>query len=259
MLDRRSHNLAVTQPLAVDRLGDTGPRVILVHGSGATGWNAWPMQRALADAHRVVVVHRGGYPPGPPLEHIDFEVQAREVAGLLEPASHLVGQSYGGIVAMLAAAGRPEAVASLTVIEPPAFAVARGDPDVEALIARLAPIFAAKREPREFLAAFLPAVGSSYVPPDPLPPDAEASARAHMAERPPWEAQIPFDRITARPIPSLVISGGHHPAFDAVCDVLEERLHASRVVIRGAGHSVQRTGDAFNGVLIEFVRANSSG
>ena len=35
---------------------------------------------------------------------------------------------------------------------------------------------------------------------------------------------IPLDELAAAPFPKLVISGGHNAAFDAVCDVLEERL-----------------------------------
>jgi hypothetical protein len=61
-----------------------------------------------------------------------------------------------------------------------------------------------------------------------------------MAERPPWEAEIPLDDLAAAPFPKLVVSGAHNPAFDAVCDVLEERLDAERAVLPGAGHSLPR-------------------
>ena len=56
-----------------------------------------------------------------------------------------------------------------------------------------------------------------------------------MAERPPWEAEIPLDELAAAPFPKLVVSGAHNAAFDAVCDVLEERLGAERAVLPGAG------------------------
>jgi len=184
-------------------------------------------------------------------------IQALEVADLLGGGAHLVGQSYGGVVALLAAGASPNEVASLTVVEPPAFALVRGNPDVEALIDRLQPIFSTSREPREFLVAFLSAVGSSYEPPNPLPAAVEASARAHMAERPPWEANVPLAAIAANSIPCLVVSGDHHPAFEAVCDALEQQLSASRAVIRGAGHSVQRTGDPFNAAVTAFIRTNT--
>jgi len=55
------------------------------------------------------------------------------------------------------------------------------------------------------------------------------------------------------PFPKLVVSGGHSEPFDAVCDVLEERLGAERAVFPGAGHAVQRLGEPFNDVLADFV------
>jgi pimeloyl-ACP methyl ester carboxylesterase len=54
----------------------------------------------------------------------------RDIARLLDDLgpAHLVGQSYGAVVVLLAAALRPKQVLSLTAIEPPVFDLARGDP-----------------------------------------------------------------------------------------------------------------------------------
>ncbi len=240
----------------VEHEGTAGPRVLLVHGSVLPGWGTWHAQRPLADRFRLVVPHRTGYPPNPPLDRIDFEVQARELVELIEPGTHVVGHSYGGVVSLLAAALVPDRVRSLTVIEPPAFGVARGVPDVDGMVARIAPILGdTGLLPREFLLAFTSTVGATPNLPDPLPPAVEASARATMVERPPWEAQIPFAALASARFPKLVFSGGHNAAFDAVCDVLVERLPAERAVIPGKGHSVQRTGEPFNRRLVEFVES----
>jgi len=107
----------------VERVG-SGPRVVLVHGSVANGSLTWSAARGLSDSYALAIVDRPGYPPNPPLDEIDFEVQASEVAELLEPGDHLVGHSYGGVVSLLAAALQPD-LRSLTVLEPPAFGVAR--------------------------------------------------------------------------------------------------------------------------------------
>lgn len=116
--------------LHVERAGDDGPTVVLVHGSGSPGWGTWQAQRPLADTFQLVVPHRSGYPPNPPLDGIDFDLQTDEIAALLDPDAHLVGRSYGGVVSLLAASRVAERVASLTVIEPPAFGVARVLPTV---------------------------------------------------------------------------------------------------------------------------------
>jgi hypothetical protein len=74
-----------------------------------------------------------------------------------------------------------------------------------------------------------------------------------MVERSPAEALIPLDRLAAAPFPKLVVSGGHSAAFEAVCDVLAERLGAERAGLPGAGHSIQRLGEPFNELLASFV------
>jgi pimeloyl-ACP methyl ester carboxylesterase len=203
----------------------------------------------------VVVVERPGFPPNPPVARVDFEADAALVAGWLRDGDHLVGHSYGGVVSLLAAADRPDALRSLTVIEPPATRVAAGNDDVDAFAAGGRDLYAsaaADGDPEVFLRSFLAAVGSALVPPSPLPPELEQGARALMVERGPWEAEIPLEVLAAAEFPKLVVSGNHHPAFDAICDVLEERLGAERVVLEGFGHTAQRHPD-FNAVLADFV------
>src|SRR2546427_11424789 len=112
--------------------------VMLVHGSVLPGWGTWAAQRPLADDYQLIVPYRTGYPPNPPLERVDFEVQAGEIAELIEPGTHLVGHSYGGGVSLPAAAQVPGRLRSLTGIGPPAFGAARGNPAVEALVPRVA-------------------------------------------------------------------------------------------------------------------------
>jgi pimeloyl-ACP methyl ester carboxylesterase len=241
--------------LHVERLG-TGPPVVLVHGSVAGGLATWGEQRPLAARWTLLILDRPGFGTGPLVERVDFEVDAPLVAQLLGDGVHLVGHSYGGVVSLLAASQRPEAVLSLTVIEPPAFAVARGDPVVEEFVVRATELWeAGPDEPAAFLAAFVGLVGSNISLPGSLTPELERGARLLMVERPPWEAEIPLDALAATTFPKLVVSGGHQAAFDTVCDVLEQRLEAERVVIPGAGHSVQRTGPPFNERLERFLAA----
>jgi pimeloyl-ACP methyl ester carboxylesterase len=245
----------VSGSLHVESLG-TGAPVVLVHGSVGGGESTWAEQRPLAEHFTLLIVDRPGYGRTPMVEREDFEADAPLIAELLGEGAHLVGHSYGGVISLLAASQRPGAVRSLTVIEPPAFAVAAGNPDVDQFVHRQREHWeSGPREPEAFLRGFLDLVGSSRPLPSPLPPELERGARVLLVERPPWEAQIPLDILAAAPFPKLVISGAHHPAFDAVCDVLEARLDAQRAVIPGAGHSVPRTGPAFNARLEEFLAA----
>jgi pimeloyl-ACP methyl ester carboxylesterase len=227
-------------------------RLVLVHGSVANGQATWAAQQPLAGRFELLVWNRPGYPPNPPLERIDFAEQAAELAGLLRPGDHLCGHSYGGVIALLAAPGAE--LGSLTVVEPPAFGVVRGDPAVEEFVGRVEALFAALPDsPEEYLRRFLPIVGSPFDVPERLSRVLAQGTRAAMAERPPQEAAIPLDELAAAPFPKLVVSGGHHAALDAVCDALVQRLGAERAVVPGAGHSIPRLGESFNRVLADFL------
>jgi pimeloyl-ACP methyl ester carboxylesterase len=234
-------------PFHVETAG-AGPRIVFVHGSVGTGAITWGAQRELAKRFTLVVLDRPGYPPNAPLERIDFEQQAAELGELLEPGDHLVAHSYGGVIAMLAA---DERLRSLSLNEPPAFGLARGNPAVEEFLAAME---RAPREPRAYLEHFLPLVGVSLDVPERLSPPFEAATRAAMAERPPHEAEIPLQRLHELPFPKLVVSGAHNEALDAIADVLEEHLPARRAVLPGAGHNVQRA-PGYNEALATFLEA----
>jgi pimeloyl-ACP methyl ester carboxylesterase len=216
---------------------DSQPRLLLVHGSVVNAELTWSAQGPLTDRFEIVAPNRRGFPPGPDVE----------------PGTHLVGHSYGGVIALLAAARYPERLGSLAVIEPPAFGVARAVPAVDEFMVRIeAHWTSGPRDPGEFLRGFLSLVGSS-TPPGNFTPELLQGARTLMVERPPSEAVIPLDELARAPFPKLVVSGGHSAAFEAVCDVLEEGLGAERAVLPGAGHSVQRLGEPFNELLAAFV------
>jgi pimeloyl-ACP methyl ester carboxylesterase len=235
------------------------PRLLLVHGSVVNAELTWSAQKPLAESFELVLPNRRGFPPGPDVDSVDFEDEAAWLEQFMEPEAHLVGHSYGGVIALLAAARRPELVRSLTVIEPPALSVARGDPSVDAFVDDAVALWReGPREPDAYLRRFLALVGTP-IPPGNFTPGLLQGARTLMVERPPSEAEIPLDELAEAPFPKLVVSGGHSAAFEAVCDVLEERLEAERAVLRGAGHSIQRGGEPFNELLANFVaRAESA-
>jgi pimeloyl-ACP methyl ester carboxylesterase len=242
--------------LHMQRWGDKGSQVLLVHGSATNGEMTWSEQRPLADRWRLVVVDRRGYFPNPPADHEDFEVDAADIAKLLGGGMHLVGHSYGGVVALLAAAARPEAVRSLTVIEPPAFGVAPRTPEIQTFTDGVRRYWEqGPSDPDAFLRGFLKLAGSSVEVSRPLPPPMLQMAKLLMVERSPAEAVFPLDRLREAPFPKLVVSGAHSAVFDQICDALESGLGAERAIIPGAGHSVPRVGAAFNDRLEAFLRS----
>lgn len=233
--------------------------MLLVHGSVVNGEATWAAQRPLAERFELIVPNRRGFPPGPDADHVDFEDDAVWLEQFVEPGTHLVGHSYGGVIALFAAARYADRIRSLTVIEPPAFAVARGNPAADAFVAGGVELWEhGPRDPAAFLRRFLETVGST-IPPGDFSPALLQGARMLQIERLAWEAEPPLDALAATPFPKLVVSGAHSAAFDAVCDVLVERLDADRAVLPGAGHSVQRLGEPFNELLAAFVARAESG
>ena len=235
-----------------------GMPAVLVHGSG-TSSDVWAKQLPLAESHRLIIPDRRGYGRSPPCAHIDYETDASDIADLLGDGAHLVGESYGAVVALLAAGLRPGAVLSLAVIEPPIFGLIRGDPVVDGFAARLSRVYATMRkaEPEEFVAAFNEAVGFEFLPSS-LNPESRKAVKTIMKERTPFDAQVPFDRLSDAPFAKLVVSGGWNETFEAICNELARRLGAERTVIQGAGHDIIYTGSPLNDRLAAFWEAAGS-
>ncbi len=233
------------------------PPVVLVHGSfAADPASTWGEQRVLAASYRLLVAHRRGYGRAAPRPDRDLAADVADVVALLGDGSHLVGYSDGSVVALLAAAHRPDLVRSLALIEPPAYGVAPDHPAVQRLVERVGALYPATRfTPEEFRASFLRALGAELKEPVCLNAEERQAVVAAMGETPPWEAPIDLEAVAAGPFPKLVVSGGWDVARDAVADVLERRLGAERAIIPGAGHAVQRTGEPFNRRLLAFWQA----
>src|SRR5438270_12809731 len=111
-----------------------GPPVWLVHGAIADPEGTWEHQAPLAERWSLLVVRRPGFGLAPPPAGSDWVAEGGALAELLEEPGHLVGHSYGALVAFEAAGRRPESVCSLTLVEPPAYSLIRGDPEVERAI-----------------------------------------------------------------------------------------------------------------------------
>ncbi|HEY1355414.1 MAG TPA: alpha/beta fold hydrolase [Solirubrobacterales bacterium] len=225
--------------IAVTRAG-SGPPVLLVHG-GASPAGTWESLAPLASEWTLVSAHRRGYPPSPPGRH-DFDQDALDLAPLLEPRTHLVAHSYGGLGALLAAAADPERVRSLTLVEPPLFSIVEGDPDVEEL-ERLGDAFLTEgldADPAA-LREFLRIAGVQEVPDGPLPERIRNWVRRAQGGRLPGGARPDLDAIARAGIPSLIASGCHSRGQERICDALAGRLGGARLRVEGGGHFVQRS------------------
>jgi pimeloyl-ACP methyl ester carboxylesterase len=242
--------------IAVVRKGK-GPEVLLVHG-GASPEATWSGIARLSERWTLVYVYRRGFAPSPepPNGRQDFELDAADVVELLENRPHLVGHSYGGVAAAIAAIRSPAKVRSLTLLEPALF-LPTDDPEVSRF-ARLGDEFLTRglqTEPGR-LREFLTVAGAAIPHRGPLPEEVARGVRRAHGSRPPSEARPRLEVLRDAGFLSLVASGDHHPAIERMCDAVATALGARRVTCPGAGHFVAAA-PGFADQLEQFLGASA--
>lgn len=256
--------------LALERNG-RGPRVVFIHGSFGWGRDSFAKQTPLHDGHEVILVDRRGFGASPSAEHLGWPADADDLVRILDELGpcHLVGHSYGGVVAMLAAQRRLDRVMSLVVIEPPAFGLAAGDADADRLSEAFAPAYrdAPTSSATEFGRAWGAAIGRTAEMQAAweasLTQDDLAALEATRRERWPGDAPIDLAALRDAGFPITVVRGawmpevfeGGHPtgrAFAAVCHAIVTAIVAREVVFAGSTHSPQSEEPGpFNALLRE--------
>ncbi|QEX19216.1 alpha/beta hydrolase [Hypericibacter terrae] len=121
---------------------EAGPSAlaVLLHSSASSGSQWKSLTGWLAPSLHVMTPDLPGYGTAAGLDDGEDDVlaDAGPVIALIEQAgaaAHLVGHSYGGVIALAIAMARPELVRSLTLIEPVAFYLLRnGDADDRRLL-----------------------------------------------------------------------------------------------------------------------------
>ncbi len=244
--------------------GDGGPDVVFVHGSaqGTTngGERAFGGQQRLADeGWRLIVPDRPGHgrsaDPGRP---DDADLDGAWVAELLGAGAHLVGHSFGGCVALAAAARRPAAVRSLTLIEPAMAPLAIADPAVRAYVDAIRALYTTAASPHDVALGFPTLVGIPEAMRDALPSGelerfGQALLRMRMPLAPVLQAQL--EDVARAGIPLFVVTGGWSAAFAAIGAAAARTGGGEHVVIAAGHHFPQLLADQFNGRLSAFMTA----
>jgi pimeloyl-ACP methyl ester carboxylesterase len=124
---------------ARDSGGGTGHPVVLVHSSGMSSRQWRTIGARLAPRFRVVAPDLLGYGDNPPWDadapfsfHDDVGALGELILGFGQPV-HLVGHSYGGLVAITHARLQPRSIRSLVLYDPVAMGVLHDAGEVAAL------------------------------------------------------------------------------------------------------------------------------
>ncbi|EJE52867.1 putative hydrolase or acyltransferase of alpha/beta superfamily [Acidovorax sp. CF316] len=254
-----------TDSMQVTRWGPAGPRVVMVHGSAQGsrlgGERHFVAQQQLAaQGWQVLVPDRPGHGRSPdPGRPDDAEADGALVATLMEgeEGAHLVGHSFGGCVALAAAASHPERVRSLTIIEPAMAALATDLPVVRRFLLQIVNVLffslsARSRIERFMRLANIPAEIGGRSSEEELQQMGRALRRMKLPNKKTLARQLAAVRQAG--VPVLVVSGGWSPAFDAISDRVAEVAGGRRLVIASPHHFPQQVSQEFNQVLDSFMR-----
>lgn len=228
-----------------------GTPVVLVHSSGLSALQWGPLVPRLAARHRVLAPDLLGYgksDPWPDPDRFDLAADLAIVRAVIDHAGapvHLLGHSYGGVLAMLAAQAAPALVRSLVLYEPVAFGVLAGrDPEGAADLAGADDgtfLDAATGGDLRWIARFIDYWGGAGAWTRLAP--ARQEALAGVGRKAFLEVRSLMS-LTSRaedwriPCPTLLMSGSRSPrAARGVCRVLAECLpNARHHELDGAGH-----------------------
>ncbi len=249
-------------PVHVTRWGDYGPRIVLIHGSAqgslVGGDVHFSRQKALSETgFRLQVPDRPGHGRTLPRGHPDdAEVDAIWVGDLLGDGAHLVGHSFGGCVALAAAARRPDAVRSLTLIEPGMQKLATDNPAVRQFGLRILAAITLSWSPTKRAERFSRIVG---IPEeirggrdrDELARIGRGIARLKLPTGAALREELAMIKQAA--IPLLVVTGGWNRAFDVVGARVAKAGGGTHRIIASPHHFPNLVSDEFNEMLAAFA------
>jgi pimeloyl-ACP methyl ester carboxylesterase len=232
----------------------SGTPVLLLHSSGMSSRQWRKLSERLATTHRVLspdLLGSGENPLWPAEEPFIFPMDVEaiaEVATALSTPFHLVGHSYGGLLALFLARQMPSQILSLSVYDPVTFGVLYGanDPDGLADLAKVGSIPVFQDQERgggeEWLEAFIDywnGPGSWRAMPMPTRAAFLRVGRKVFGE----VSSLMTDRTTLSAYtqltaPTLLLSGELSPvAAQRVVALLQQSLpNATLERIKGAGH-----------------------
>jgi pimeloyl-ACP methyl ester carboxylesterase len=249
----------------ITQWGQTGTKLVLIHGgvqgSKQSGAEHFSMQEQLARrGFEILVPDRPGHGKSPsPNRPDDAEIDGEWVAELLGDGAHLVGHSFGGCVALAAASRRPNAVKSLTLIEPGMQALAINKLPVLLFVLRMLATlklsFSAEQRIKRFskLMHIPNTMGGGTALNH---KEYEAMGRAVLALKVPTKETLERQlmQLNKAGIPLLVVTGGWSEAVDITADVVAQLGHGKRVTIPSPHHFPQVISEAFNDLLVQFIR-----
>ena len=261
-------------PIHVTRWGDAGPAVLLIHGGVQGNVGGGPLsfarQKPISEAgFQLALPDRPGFGQSPSRGPDNMENESVWIAGMFGHGVNLIGHSWGGTDALLAAARQPGKVRSLILIEPAMTQLVPADPELmknpvlHQAVAERAHWILTSKTPADYLRSFAATVsGAGKTPPtlavvlaDPTRATAAGCALLEGKIATAAETRAAAAVVAQAGIPVLVVTGGWSPARDMEGDIIAKLTNGRHVIVPSPSHLVQAANPTdFNKVAIDFMR-----
>ncbi|MFJ2772355.1 alpha/beta fold hydrolase [Streptomyces sp. NPDC087300] len=247
----------------LETAGSTGPLLLCLHGIGSSSAAFAPQLAALSGYLRVLAWDAPGYGKSPdpdgPLDLDGFADAAADVIRSHGASAHVLGVSWGGVIALRLAARHPELVDSLIVADS---SPGSGTDPAKAAAMRQRAAELAGAGPREFAERRGPRLVSSGAPPelvrrvvDTMACSVRLPGYAYAAES--MAATDLRAELPAISAPSLVLCGDQDRVTGVeASQVIAGALHKTAyVIVKDAGHLAnQEQPERFNAWVLSHLR-----
>jgi pimeloyl-ACP methyl ester carboxylesterase len=256
-------------PINLTHWGQSGSRTVIIHGGVqgnlGGGPSTFAKQQALGEqGWQLILPDRPGFGKSPSRGPDDMEADAVWISDMLDDVV-LVGHSFGGAEALLAAARRPDGVRALVLVEPalhallPRSKVMESNVEARKAFLEFGEASLSCKTPAEYGMVFSRILGPGTDAGAALDNDPGKAAslgcallRARMAS--PESLRTAAETVARAEIPVLIISGGWSPIFDAVGELAAELTHGEHVIVPSMNHFPQLVNpDVFNDAVTAFV------
>jgi pimeloyl-ACP methyl ester carboxylesterase len=256
-------------PINITCWGQPGRRMVIIHGGVQGNLGGGPAtfakQMALTEkGWQLILPDRPGFGKSPSRGPDDMEADAVWISDLLDDVV-LVGHSFGGAGALLAAARRPNMVRALILVEPalhgllPRSKVMETNDLARKEFLKFGEACLSSKTPAEYGLTFSRSVVANTdvgmaIEHDPGKATSLGCAllRARMAS--PTALRAAAEAVARAKIPVLVVSGGWSATFDAISELAAELTHGETAIVPSTNHFPQLMNpDAFNSTILAFV------
>lgn len=283
----QTETLAVDRPKSVNVRGETihyiekgnGEPIILIHGA-IGDYNAWALQMdTLALNHRAIAISRRyAWPNQQPGPDVSFDctvaLHAKDIVGFMEEmkisSAHLIGHSYGAMIALRTTIDHPSKVKSLVLGEPAVETMLSGTVKGDSLIndfrtnSDVAVSLYKRGKHEEAVRQFLITVLGSDEVYDVVPQAVRDGWLQNLVEgiciaETQDLASISHEELSQIKAPVLLIKGQNSPAYLATAsDSLNLVLPNSELrLLPNASHGLQGENPSeFNKLVVKFLNDN---